>query len=257
MGCIANSARYANFVIFDPAGESRDSGRDHNRRLLAAGWFGRLEKIGGSDCQTHDIQPESGSFQSRDLRWHRSGHIQIIPRNAQIPNASWIAPQPCSLVHCDFKGKSGIRLRWNQHRIATVLGRGTTWSVVSAWGLPARTTMEALAISPVDKEHLLAATSVGLFESRNGGIHWRRVEDNRMGGAVGSVLFLDDSGKRILAANKSTGGIFYSEDSGQNWDMPFLPQFKAVVYCLVRDPQRSSRIYAGTQSDGVYSLDFP
>ena len=135
--------------------------------------------------------------------------------------------------------------------------RGTTWSVVSAWGLPQRSTIEALAISPVDKEHLLAGTSVGLYVSHNGGIHWARVADDRMGGAVGSVLFLDDSGKRILSASKSSGGIFYSKDGGQSWDTIYLPQFESVVYCLVKDPKRPSRIYAGTQSDGVYALDFP
>jgi photosystem II stability/assembly factor-like uncharacterized protein len=135
--------------------------------------------------------------------------------------------------------------------------RGTTWNVVSAWGLPERTTVEALAISPSDKEHLLAGTSVGLYESHNGGIHWKRVEDPGMGGAAGSVLFLDDSGKRILSANKSSGGIFYSRDSGQSWDMIPRAQFESIVYCLAKDPERSSRIYAGTKSDGIYSIDFP
>jgi photosystem II stability/assembly factor-like uncharacterized protein len=135
--------------------------------------------------------------------------------------------------------------------------RGTTWSVVSAYGLPVRTAIEALAISPFDKEHLFAGTSVGLYESHNGGVHWRRVEDDRMGGAVASVLFLDDSGKRILSANKSSGGIFYSRDSGQNWDIIYSPQFESAVYCMEKDPNRPSRIYVGTQSDGVYSFDFP
>ena len=134
--------------------------------------------------------------------------------------------------------------------------RGTTWSVISAYGLPARSVIEAVAISPLDKEHLFAGTSVGLYESRNGGIHWRRVEDDKMGGAIASVLFLDDSGSRILCANKSSGGLLYSKDGGQNWETIFR-QFESIVYCLARDPKQPSRIYVGTQSDGVYSLDFP
>ncbi len=135
--------------------------------------------------------------------------------------------------------------------------RGTTWTVVSAWGLPHRTTIESLAISPVDKDLLFAGTAVGLYESRNGGIHWRRIEDDRMAGAVGSVMFLDDSGKRLLSAAKSAGGLFYSKDGGLNWVMIPLSKSEVVVYCLAKDPERIGRVYAGTQSDGIYSLDFP
>ena len=135
--------------------------------------------------------------------------------------------------------------------------RGTTWSVISAYGLPVRSAIETVAISPFNKDHLFAGTSVGLYESHNGGIHWRRAEDDKMGGSIASVLFLDDSGSRILCANKSSGGLFYSKDSGQNWEMIFSGQFESIVYCLARDPNQPSRIYVGTQSDGVYCFDFP
>ncbi len=135
--------------------------------------------------------------------------------------------------------------------------RGTTWSVISAYGLPARSAIETVAVSPFNKEHLFAGTSVGLYESLNGGIHWRRAEDHAMGGAIASVLFLDDSGSRILCANKSSGGLFYSKDGGQNWETIASSQFESIVYCLARDPNQPSRVYVGTQSDGVYSLDFP
>jgi hypothetical protein len=128
--------------------------------------------------------------------------------------------------------------------------------VISAFGLPNRAPIESLGISPSDKDHLFAGTSVGLFESRNGGVHWARPDDGRVAGHVTSVLFLDDSGEKILAADKSSEGLFYSSDSGQTWEKINSPQFESPVYCMTKDPERPSRVYAGTQSDGVYILDF-
>ena len=135
--------------------------------------------------------------------------------------------------------------------------RGTTWNVISAYGLPERVAIEALAVSPLNKDHLLAGTSVGLYESRNGGVHWSRIADGKVGGHVLSILFLDDSGNRILAADKTSGGLSYSTDSGRSWDLLNSPLVESAVYCLTRDPLRPSRIYVGTQSNGVYIIDFP
>jgi photosystem II stability/assembly factor-like uncharacterized protein len=129
--------------------------------------------------------------------------------------------------------------------------------MISAYGLPERVAIEALAVSPFDLQHMFAGTSVGLFESRNGGVHWSRIEDNRMGGHVLSILFLDESGRRILAAEKTSGGLSYSGDGGRSWDKLSSPRIESAVRCLTKDPVRSSRIYVGTQSEGVYVLDFP
>ncbi|MBN1568395.1 MAG: hypothetical protein JXA73_11165 [Acidobacteria bacterium] len=134
--------------------------------------------------------------------------------------------------------------------------RGTTWSVISAYGLPERVVIQALAVSPFDKEHLLAGTSVGLFESKSGGVYWKRIEDNRMGGNILSILFLDESGGRIIAAEKASKEISYSGDGGQSWNRIHSPEIESAVYCMTKDPERPSRIYVGTQSEGVYLLDF-
>jgi photosystem II stability/assembly factor-like uncharacterized protein len=176
-------------------------------------------------------------------------HKFRMPPGSRLSPKAWCIATSKANPEFVYAGTSlGLLRSWD---------RGTTWSIVSAYGLPERTVIEALAVSPIDKEHLFAGTSVGLYESHNGGVHWRRVENERMGGEVGAVLFLEDSGKRILCANESSGGVFYSKDSGSSWDLIDLPQLESIVYCLVQDPMRPSRIYAGTQSDGVYSLDFP
>ncbi len=135
--------------------------------------------------------------------------------------------------------------------------KGTSWSVVSSNGLPAGSTIETLAISPGNNERLMAGTSVGLFESQNGGVDWVRISNDGLNGQVTSVLFLDNSGNRILAANRLSSAILYSQDGGQNWDKIHSPQFESPIFCLAKDPYLSSRIFVGTQSDGIFLIDFP
>ncbi len=135
--------------------------------------------------------------------------------------------------------------------------RGTTWSVISAYGLPERVAIETLAVSPLNKDHLFAGTSAGLYESQTGGVYWKRIADEKIGGHILSILFLDDSGNRILAAEKTSSGLSYSKDAGQSWDKIRFPRIESAVYCLTRDPRQPSRIYVGTKSEGVYVLDLP
>ena len=103
---------------------------------------------------------------------------------------------------------------------------------------------------------MFAGTSVGLYESTNGGVHWRQVGDGGMGVKIPSVVFLDKSGKRILAADGNSGGVFYSKDGGQNWD-EISADFESPATWITIDPVRPSRVFVGTQSDGIYGLDLP
>jgi photosystem II stability/assembly factor-like uncharacterized protein len=135
--------------------------------------------------------------------------------------------------------------------------KGTTWNVISAYGLPDRITIETIAISPSNPEHLFAGTSGGLFESKNGGVYWNMMSDGRMGIRISSVIFLDDSGNRILAADNASGGVFYSQNGGETWEKLFSEKFSSPVYCITRDLRKPSQVYLGTRSDGVYRLALP
>jgi photosystem II stability/assembly factor-like uncharacterized protein len=135
--------------------------------------------------------------------------------------------------------------------------KGTTWNVISTYGLPDHIAIEAIAVSPANPEHLFAGTSGGLFESKNGGVYWRGVGDGRMGISISSVIFLDDSGDRILAGDKTSGGVFYSRNGGETWEKFFSGDFSSPVYCITRHPQKPSQVYLGTRSDGVYRLTLP
>ena len=135
--------------------------------------------------------------------------------------------------------------------------QGTTWSVVSTQGLPSGATIGAVAISPGNREHIFAGTSVGLFESENGGILWERASNHGLDGHVASILFLDNSGSKIIAADRLSSAILYSRDAGKTWDEIQVPQFESPIFCLAKDPYLSSRIFVGTQSDGIFLVDFP
>jgi len=132
--------------------------------------------------------------------------------------------------------------------------RGTTWKIISAKGLPDRVTIYSIAVSPANQERFFAGTSAGLFESVNGGIAWHRSDTGNIGADISSVLFLDADGQRILAADRSFGGVFYSGDGGVHWDKIFSPDFASPVYSLMPDPTNHSRIYIGTRNEGIYRL---
>jgi photosystem II stability/assembly factor-like uncharacterized protein len=169
-----------------------------------------------------------------------------LPPGYRFSPTTWCISAPRTNSGPVYAGTSlGVLRSWD---------RGTTWRVVSAYGLPDRAAIGSIAVCPSDKDHLFAGTSVGLFESKNGGIHWKRVDDDRLGVEVPSVVFLDESGKRVLAADKTSGGLFYSLDGGEVWDKISFPGFESPVYCLSQDPEQPSRFYVGTRSDGVYRL---
>lgn len=136
------------------------------------------------------------------------------------------------------------------------LDQGRNWEAISK-GLPSRAMPECMAGSPAEAGFLLAGTSAGLFESRDGGLSWSRATDPRMGIDVPSVIFLDSGGRRILAADGTYGGVFLSTDGGGLWMKLESKEFGSPVRRLSRDPGRGSVVYLGTRSEGVYEMTLP
>lgn len=170
-----------------------------------------------------------------------------LPPSYRLSPAVWCIHAPKTAPGLVYAGTSLGVLRSRD--------KGTTWNVISAYGLPARASIESIAVSPSNKDYLLAGTSAGLFESGNGGVHWRQVGDGMIGTAVSSVIFLDESGEKILAADKTAGGFFYSDSGGANWRKISAPSYESPVYCVLRDPLKPSVVYMGTRSDGVYRVE--
>ena len=131
--------------------------------------------------------------------------------------------------------------------------QGIKWEIVSN-GLPYRSGVECLAVSPANRQHIFAGTVAGLFETLDEGVSWRKVRDGRLGVEVPSVIFLDGAGKRIMAADRTFGGVFLSEDGGVRWEKVAAAEFASPVRSLARDPARPQDFYLGTQSEGVYRL---
>ena len=133
---------------------------------------------------------------------------------------------------------------------------GVNWIALSA-GLPMRASVQCIAVSPAEPERLIAGTIAGLFASADGGRSWHRVSDSRLSVDIPSVIYLDDQGKQILAADQASGGVFFSGDGGENWERVESPGFDSPVRSLAQDPRRRSWVYLGTHSEGVYRLRLP
>ena len=130
---------------------------------------------------------------------------------------------------------------------------GATWQA-SSRGIPDHTIVECLVEDPGEENHLFAGTSAGLYESRDRGNTWERARDLRLGVDISAVIFLDSTGKRIVAADNTFGGVLLSADGGGHWEKVENPEFGAPVRTLVQDPFHPSVIYLGTGTEGVYRV---
>jgi hypothetical protein len=95
----------------------------------------------------------------------------------------------------------------------------------------------ALAISPVEPNHLLLATDSGLLRSRNAGLEWSQEASSLLVGPVFAVAF-DTDGRRALA---STATSLFRSDDGQTWRDISAPPGTMPARLLV--PDGPGRIY--------------
>lgn len=174
----------------------------------------------------------------------RAGTVEFQPVAAGMEaTALAVARAPQTVVYAATRGG-----------IARSRDGGETWEQISE-ALAGRTQAEALALCPAVPHHLLAGTAVGLFESSDGGATWSRCRDGRLGVDVPSVVFLDQAGKRVIAADNTFGGVFLSGDGGASWEKVEAPEYGSPVRFIAQDPSRSSVVYLGTKSEGVYRLE--
>src|SRR5262245_26135739 len=95
----------------------------------------------------------------------------------------------------------------------------------------------ALAVSPVDPNHLLLATDSGLLRSRNAGLDWVLEAPALLVGAVFAVAFHVD-GRRAIAAS---GAVIARSDDGQRWHRVAIAADALPPRLLV--PGRHDRVY--------------
>jgi photosystem II stability/assembly factor-like uncharacterized protein len=179
----------------------------------------------------------------------------LFPLDFRLPPNSQLSPTAWSLLR--VAGTPGVFFSGTTLGILRSRDQGTTWHVISAYGLPARVTIRSLVASPENRGHLFAGTTLGLYESTDGGIGWRRMQDERLSVNVPCFIFLDGSGDRILAGDGSAGGVLLSNDGGAHWEKLESPGHDSPITHLVQDPRQPSTIYLGTRDDGMYRLRLP
>jgi photosystem II stability/assembly factor-like uncharacterized protein len=119
-----------------------------------------------------------------------------------------------------------------------------TWRRISIGQEFERDTVTAIAIDPKDPEVLYASMkNAGIYKSINGGISWRPAHPGLSNTHVMSLL-IDSQNPRILYAG-TLGGIYKTEDGGENWN-----RIGEGTHVLM-DPQDSSHLYA-RDGDSIY-----
>lgn len=111
---------------------------------------------------------------------------------------------------------------------------GATW-VVHATAPFEQVGFYDLAVDPLDGNHLLAATTVGLFEATDGGTQWTRRRTARTWDlSMRSAVTGDPTSTRELFAG-CADGLFRSENGGTTWSAVTLPDapdsFERIEVC--------------------------
>jgi photosystem II stability/assembly factor-like uncharacterized protein len=126
------------------------------------------------------------------------------------------------------------------------------------WTLHARAPFERLgffdlAVDPADGRHLLAATTDGLFESKNGGDTWQRRRIQR----TWSVSFRPDAAtagaREALAA--CDDGLFRSTNGGGSWSAVSLPNLPSLERMAARHAPSDGNVayvFAASASRGFF-----
>jgi photosystem II stability/assembly factor-like uncharacterized protein len=148
---------------------------------------------------------------------------------------------------------------------------GLRWSVAGT-GLPAASTVQSLAIDPVNSEivyagtHALYPALAQVFKSTDGGGHWDFIFER---GETMSALVVDPKNPFVIYAgtfnpdrgNYNQAGVFKSTDGGQVWyglwsgsgaNYELAQPGHRLTESLVLDPVNSAVLYAGGKYRLVY-----
>jgi photosystem II stability/assembly factor-like uncharacterized protein len=99
---------------------------------------------------------------------------------------------------------------------ATESARAGAWEPVGPWGGP----VQAVAISPHDPDHLLAATRNGVFVSHDGGERWAIATSGLTPDAMAARDVAFSPIDPEVAWMGGSGGIWRSVDGGRSWGHP-------------------------------------
>lgn len=134
---------------------------------------------------------------------------------------------------------------------------GETWA--KAGGAPIGVPVNSIVIDPKRPNYIYVGTIHTLYLSRDGGRNWTRRGGNLPLGNFRSIVIDPRNSDEVFASSslENDGGVYYSKDAGQNWkrvDSKDLKLPSRRIWSLIFDPSDPSRMYAGTHSSGIYSI---
>ena len=120
---------------------------------------------------------------------------------------------------------------------------------------PSGATVYTIEINPVDRANIYIGTiSNGIYETSDGGEHWRHVDNNNMFTCMRGIAINPRAPETIFAG--TTRGLYKSTDSGASWSFVWLPQFPHNEVDVVQYHQsQPNLIFAGTRVNAWKSYD--
>jgi photosystem II stability/assembly factor-like uncharacterized protein len=132
---------------------------------------------------------------------------------------------------------------------------GTTWVTSTIQGVPAGTTVRAVAVSPTDAQRVLAGVEgLGVYVSADGEQSWQAgyagLEPN---GSLHDIVF-DPTNTQVAYASDHSSGVYRSTDGGLTWVKinDGLRTRTATGLSITADGQH---LYVATDGEGVFRLD--
>jgi len=135
---------------------------------------------------------------------------------------------------------------------------GLTWQFKTLGGFNVGLETSAFQFDPSNSSRVLAATTLGLVRSTDGGESWSGY--GNVSDSFFTLVTDPASATTLYAGNVSGSGIFKSTDSGAHWTTinKGLPANQGatgalpLVLGLAVDPAHSTTLYAGTYGNGLY-----
>ena len=122
--------------------------------------------------------------------------------------------------------------------------------LAASTGLPSTPDYHSLLVAPTDAGHILLGTHAGLYESLDGGRHWKKAAlagQDAMNLARGDGRIVWTAGHNVFA--KSTdGGVSWTDVRPEG-----LPSLD--IHGFAVDPKKSERLYAAVAGQGLYRSD--
>ena len=106
-----------------------------------------------------------------------------------------------------------------------------------------------ICVDRSDGRHLLLASELGIFTSRDAGKHWRAASLNN---TDIRTIVQDPRKAETFWAGTEENGLWCSTDGGTTWHPLNTGLAHRTVYCIVPDPDSAGLIFAGTHGGGVY-----